>query len=265
MVKTVLYVNYSFDGNMPLENIRIVLVNPLKGGNVGAVCRAVKNMGLSKVVLVSERELDLREARMMATHASEILEAIIHVSSLEQAVADCSMVVGTSARDGFYRGGSNSPEGIAKEIVELSNTANVAIVFGSEDTGLTNEQIGICTHLVKIPTSDRHTSLNLSHAVMVICYEVFKQALRGETRLDSKDGFQPIVPAQSSVREEFFRAWEEILQESEFINGLNRDHIMLRVRKIFSNLKADNEDVGILIGIARQIRWRSLNTPRRSK
>lgn len=252
---------------MDLSTIKIVLVHPIKGGNIGAVCRVMKNMGLKELVLVSPAQFDLREAKMMACHSEDILSAAKYCASLEEAVHDCSLILGTSAREGFYRQDALSPRELASKITQLPSSVKVALVFGSEDSGLTNEQLAVCNEVVRIPTAPEHSSLNLSHAVLLCCYELFLAGINVSVPIstteanlsrqrDGKIGTDTFIPARSAVREEFFRAWEGIMKESEFIGELNRDHMMLRFRKIFSRLEADDEDFGILIGIARQVGWR---------
>ena len=126
---------------MGLANIRIVLVAPIYGGNVGSVCRAMANMGLSDLALVAPPDLDLAEAQMMACHAQHILEGRHEYADLGAALADCGTVFGTSARRGLYRQHARQPRGWAKDVLAAADAGKTALVFGREDNGLSNEEL----------------------------------------------------------------------------------------------------------------------------
>jgi tRNA (cytidine32/uridine32-2'-O)-methyltransferase len=143
-----------------LNNIRIVLVGTLYSGNVGSVCRAMANMGITDLVLAAPRICDnWEEAARMAVHADAILANHRKVDSLAEAVADCSWVVGTTARGGLYRQHVKTPRELAPELLKLAAHGRVALVFGREDKGLNNEEIGICTHLIRVPVHPEYASL----------------------------------------------------------------------------------------------------------
>jgi len=158
---------------MSIANVRIVLVGPLYGGNVGSVCRAMANMGLSDLALVQPRNLDMLEARKMAVHATSILEAGREYDSLAAATADCGLVIGTSARPGLYRQHAQSPRACARALLDAAAAGPVAYVFGREDKGLSNDELALCAHIVQIPTTTTYASLNLAQAVLICCYELF--------------------------------------------------------------------------------------------
>jgi len=234
---------------MSLQNIRIVMVNPLYSGNVGSVCRAMANMGLSDLALVTPRRLDMVEARMMCCSATGILEAHRVFESLDAAVADCGLVMGASARPGLYRSHAQSPHELAPRILAASQTSKVALVFGREDNGLTNEELATCTQIIRIPSVDDYKSPNVSHAVMICCYELF--AASG----------QYIPPAERSeeapslVREQMFALWREALLKMGFMKEDKALHMMLGLRRVLSRGKLTSNDVKILMGIARQAMW----------
>jgi TrmH family RNA methyltransferase len=157
-------------------NVRIVLVEPIYSLNVGSVCRAMANMGLSDLALVAPRPLDPRAAHMMACHAGAILDGRREFATLAEAVADCGLVMGTSAREGLYRQHARTPREWAPRALEAAAEGRVALVFGREDNGLSNEELALCTQIIQIPTSEAYRSINVAQAVMICCYELFVAA-----------------------------------------------------------------------------------------
>jgi TrmH family RNA methyltransferase len=233
-----------------LGNIKVVLVRPVYGGNVGAVCRAMKNMGLSRLALVQPREtMDYNDAQTYALHASDILDAREQFDSLPEAIKDCAIAAGTSVRDGLYRAHSKPPREIAPRLLESAETGQVALVFGSETSGLANEELQFCTHVVRIPSSPQYNSLNLAQAVMICCYELFLADASFEAPKE-KHG-----EASVQARERMMDSWREMLQAIQFFKGDNEDHMMMGIRRIFSRGKLSEADVNILMGIARQAMW----------
>ncbi len=237
---------------MSLDHIRVVLVGPLYGGNVGSICRAMANMGLSHLTLVAPAPtLNFAEARMMAVAADYILEARRETATLEEAVADCSLVMGTTARIGLYRQHAKTPREWAPQILESAQANPVALVFGRENSGLTNEEIAVCTNMIQIPSSPQYPSLNLAQAVMVCCYELYLAAAVHEP-------LQEKTPECSTrAREQMFRMWREMLLEIGFMEEEKADHMMLGIRRIFSRAPLTEDDVRILMGIARQTMWKA--------
>ncbi|MEI8350798.1 MAG: RNA methyltransferase [bacterium] len=237
---------------MNVDNVRIVLVGPLYGGNVGSVCRAMANMGLSDLVLVSPSPaLNHAEARMMAVAAESIFDARREVAGLEEAVGDCGLVMGTTVRPGLYRQHVKTPREWASAILASAAVRKVALVFGRENSGLTNEELAICTNLIQIPSSQEYPSLNLSQAVMVCCYELFVASGTFEPTLEKS----PECP--TATREHMFKMWRDMLLDIGFMNDQQADHMMLGLRRIFSRTPLTTDDVNILMGIARQMEWKS--------
>ncbi|MGQ9661039.1 MAG: RNA methyltransferase [Kiritimatiellia bacterium] len=234
---------------MLLDNIRIVLVSPIYGGNVGAVCRAMANLAFSDLTIAAPRPLDIDEARMMACHASRILDSRKEYPTLATAVSDCGAVVGTTGRGGLYRAHVRSPRELAPTILELARSTKVALVFGSEVDGLTNEELAFCTHLIRIPSSLDYHSFNLAQAVLICCYELFMAHGSYEPPREKSD----IAP--SALRERMFAMWREMLLTVGFMNEEKADHMMLGIRRIFSRGALTQDDVKILMGVARQARW----------
>ncbi len=234
---------------MDLSNVRIVLVGPLYGGNVGSVCRAMANMGISELLLVDAHNLDMEEARKMACHAGDILDGRRELSTLADAVEDCVAVAGTTARRGLYRQHARTPREWAPALAGLAARGPVAIVFGREDKGLSNDEIALCTHLMQIPTSTEYSSLNLSQAVMVCCYELFAVL----------DSFEAVTEkselAEAGIRERMFEMWRELLLSVGFMKPEKADHMMHGLRRVLSRGALSNDDVNIMMGVARQCDW----------
>lgn len=236
---------------MGLENVRVVLVSPLYGGNVGSVCRAMGNMGLSDLAIASPGTIDMEEAVMMACAATEILEGRREFPTLAEAIADCGQVVGTTARLGLYRSHSQTPREIAPKLLDAADTGKVAFVFGREDNGLSNEELALCTQIVQIPSTPELTSLNLSQAVLVCCYELYLAS----GSFEPSEEKSPEAP--SALRERMFELWLKALLDIGFMKDDKADHMMLGLRRILSRGKMTEDDVKIMMGIARQAIWAS--------
>ncbi len=234
---------------MGIENVRVVLVEPLYSGNVGSVCRAMANAGLEELTLVNPPVLDLGEARQMACHALHVLEGRRECATLADALADCTLVIGTSAREGLYRQHARSPREWAPIILEAAGQGPVALVFGREDKGLSNDELALCNRIIQIPTAPRCPSLNLSQAVLICCYELF--VLSGEYQPPEEKS----APATSVLRERMFGIWRELLLEIGFMKADKADHMMLGIRRLMGRGAQTEDDVRILMGIARQAAW----------
>lgn len=237
---------------MGLENVRLVLVSPLYGGNVGSICRVMANMGLSDLVIAAPRQLDLDEAKKMACHAVEILENRTECVSLADAVADCALVMGSTAREGLYRQHARTPREWAPLAVKTANAGQkIALVFGREDHGLSNEELALCTQIVQIPTGNEMTSLNLAQAAAIFCYEIFLAGGDYEPPLEKSQ------EATSDLRERMFALWRDTLMEIGFMKDDKAEHMMLGLRRILSRGPLTEDDVKIMMGIARQAQWAS--------
>ena len=235
---------------MSLKNIRVVLVSPIYSGNVGSVCRAMKNMGVTSLAIAAPRgSLETEDARKMSLHAYDVLQKRTEHATLAEAVADCGLVVGTSARQGLYRNHSETPRALAPRLVEVAKKTKVALVFGPEDNGLSNDDLQVCTQVVRIPSSPKYSSLNLAQAVMVCCYELFTAS--GE--YEAPEALSPEAP--SAMRQQMFKRWRESLLEIGFMKEDKADHIMLGLQRILSRGQLTIKDVRIMIGIARQTKW----------
>jgi len=157
-------------------NLRIVLVRPRGAANVGAVARAMKNMGVLELALVHPAPMRTFWSQAMAVHANDLLQSMTCFDTLGRAVADCGLVVGTTCRGGLYRAAAEPVRAAAPRLAATAATNRVALVFGPEDHGLSNKDLQYCHQLITIPASPAYPSLNLAQAVMICCYELFLAA-----------------------------------------------------------------------------------------
>jgi tRNA/rRNA methyltransferase len=238
-----------------LDNIAIVLIRPQFAGNIGSVSRAMKNMGLSRLILVSPAQDALSpEARMMATSAKDILEKAEVFPRQEDALAGFRWIAGTSARKGRNRGPFISPREISPEIIAHARSIPVAILFGPEDKGLTNEELAPCQALISMPTHQNLPSLNLAQAVMILCYELYMATLANQAGGPSRPG--PFLKLAEFQRVEgMYAHLEKLLLHIGFLDPKNPRRIMHTLRRLFGRANLSDRDVAILRGIFRQLEW----------
>ena len=239
----------------PLQNIAIVLIRPQYAGNIGSVTRAMKNMGLSKLILVSPAQDHLsEEARMMSTSARDILEKAEVYPTQEEALKGFRWIAGTSARKGRNRGPFISPREICPEILMHARSIPVAILFGPEDKGLTNEELAPCHALVSMPTHEGLRSLNLSQAVMICSYELFVATLVHAEK-GTVSSALPFELAEFRKVERMYTHLEDLLLKIGFLDPENPKRIMHTLRRIFGRAGLSDRDVAILRGIFHQLQW----------
>ncbi len=242
-----------------LDNIRIVLVNTVYGGNMGSVCRAMMNMGLSQLALVDPRPgMNMEQAAKMACHAGDVLKNRTVFKTTAEAVADCGLVAGTSNRGGLYREHSKTPREWAPRLLEAAADTPIAILFGSEDNGLTLEDLALCTQFIRIPSSDAYKSLNLAMSVMCCAYELFTAAEIFQLPQERSE------ECPSLMREAMFEKWRQGLLGIGFMTPETSDHMMLGIRRILSRGTLTQKDVQILIGMAAQVQWAASQIPPKS-
>jgi tRNA/rRNA methyltransferase len=232
---------------MPLKNVRVVLVRPRGAANVGAVARAMKNMGLRDLVLVHPALMKSFWAKAMAAHAEDVLHSVRQTDTLGAAVADCGLVVGTTCRGGLYREAAEPPRTAAPRIVAAAATNRVALVFGPEDHGLSNEDLKACHQLIAIPAEPAYRSLNLAQAVMVCCYELRLAAVG--------DALTGRELARADQVDLMFEKLRTALRSIGFLHPDNPDHVMFAFRRFLGRAELEARDVQILLGLARQIEW----------
>ncbi len=233
-----------------LDHISIVLNRPRFPENIGSAARAICNMGIRRLAVVAPENYDMERIERLATHAAkEVVESIAVFDRLPDALSDYSYVVGTTARLGGERAGVVKPPRMATSLIPISQKNRVAILFGPEDRGLTNEDLRLCHLLVNIPTAD-FSSLNLAQAVMVLCYELFTAGLPV-----SKEA-APRLATRFEL-DGMYEQVKDILVRINYINPENPDYWMNKLRYFFSRISLRAGDVSIIRGICRQINWYS--------
>ena len=233
-----------------LDNIRVVLVRTFHSGNIGSAARAMKTMGLTNLILVSPNDFQLDQALQMAMSADDVVTNAKHVDSLYDAVADCGVVIGSTARSRGYDLPMQSPEQAAQSLLQSAKQQPVALVFGPERMGLHNDDLEHCTHRATIPTNPDYSSLNLAAAVQTLSYEVFKQYSQiAEKPTDnlSVDEIREMPSIENTER--FYQHLEEALVDVGFIFKKHPGEIMKKLRTMFSRTQMDQTEMGIMRGI----------------
>ncbi len=226
-------------------SVRIVLVGTTHPGNIGAVARAMKNMGLTDLVLVNPKVFPHADATARASGASDILESTRVVKSLAEAVDGCVYVAGASARSRTINWPTMEPRDCAERMIAENRTGDVAAVFGPEKTGLHNDDLDLCQTLLTIPTNPEFSSLNLAMAVQVLTYE-----LRVAGSLGNAPAFESEAPpATADEMEHFYTHLEQVLRDIRFLDPENPRHLMRRLRRLFIRARPDKNEVNILRGI----------------
>lgn len=230
-----------------LENIRIVLVNTSHPGNIGAAARAMKNMGLSKLVLVEPKEFPSYEAYSRAAGADDLLGKAVSVSTLSEAVEGCVWVAGTSARERSIPWPLQAPRVFASECVEKLGQGEIAVVFGRERTGLTNEELELCNVHINIPTDDSYSSLNVAAAVQILCYELRLALVDTVIKPTGKTPVEDTL-ASADQLEGMFEHMHQTMTDVEFLGTSNPAVIMRRLKSLFLRAQPSKREVNILRG-----------------
>ncbi len=232
----------------PLDRVRIVLVRPSHPGNVGSAARAMLTMGLSRLVLVAPRHFPHPEADALASGATRVLEAARVVAGLDDALAGCRMVVGLSARAREFAGRVLPVREAAREAIAEASAGDVAFVFGTEMSGLSNEELARCTVAATIPANPDYVSLNLAAAVQVAGYELRVAATGGEVWR------APRFAAASHEEIEGLHAHAaRTLVAMRFLNPRHPKRLLPRLRRLFGRAGLEKEEVNILRGILARI------------
>lgn len=224
--------------------VRIILVGTTHPGNIGAAARAMKNMGLRDLMLVNPRYFPHEDATARASGAEDILESARVVDSVDKALADCVYAAGASARSRAIDWPGMEPRECASRLVNESAAGNVAIVFGPEKSGLTNEDLDRCNTLLTIPTDPDFSSLNIAMAVQIICYEL--HLIRHVT---PEPPLPDVPPATGEEFEHFYNHLEAVLTDSGFLDPNKPRLLMRRLRRLFVKAEPDKNEINILRGI----------------
>jgi len=230
-----------------LSNIRVALLNTSHPGNIGAAARAMKTMGLTDLWLLDPLHFPDAEATARASGADDILASAQVRQHLEDLLEDCRLVVGASARPRSIPCPELSPRECASLVREESDQGRVAVLFGREQSGLSNAEIDRCHYLVRIPASPVYASLNLAAAVQVIAYELFVAHVTKE----SEEGGRLLqhVPVSAGEMERFYEHLEATLVQLEFLDPVNPRHLMRRLRRLYNRARPDANEINILRGI----------------
>jgi tRNA/rRNA methyltransferase len=231
-----------------LNNIHVVLHRPKYPENIGSAARAMWNMGLQRLVVVNPENYNLEKILTLSTHeAAHVVHQALQFDSLPEALSGCQYVVGTTARLGKQRQVIRTPEELAAHLIPISRKNSVAVVFGPEDKGLSNEDVRYCHALLNIPTA-AFASVNLAQAVMIVCYALQTAGL---------DAPLPFVPRLASRHEldGMYAQLKDMLVRISYINSENPDYFMNNFRRFFTRMQLRAKEVSLIRGICRQVDW----------
>nr|WP_221799885.1 RNA methyltransferase [Oceanobacter mangrovi] len=251
-----------------LDAIDIVMVNTTHAGNIGAAARAMKNMGIGQLVLVDPIAAIDDEAIARASRADDVLHRVRIVATLEEAIADSALVVGTSARSRHIPWPLMTPRQCGSSVARVANTGSrVSLVFGRESRGLTNEELHLCHAHVHIPTEESFSSLNVAQAIQVLCYEMrlaaIEAAAQAGTQLQSESA--PVMgqrwgvdwdhpPATHQQLNGMIQHLEETLVDIGFLDPNTPKQLMTRIRRLFQRAEPDQMEINILRGMFASVR-----------
>jgi len=238
---------------MKLNAIRIVLVATSHPGNIGSTARAMKTMGLARLVLVQPRSFPHPLANDMAAGADNVLHDAVQVDTLAEALEGCELVIGTSVRCRGLDLPGLTPVSCAELVNDVSDGAAVAIVFGREHAGLTNDELLHCHYHVTIPTDPEFGSLNLSQAVQIIAYELRMKWLQNTSTHSLAKSKEPMATAEQV--EGFYAHLREVLVAIDFLKLSNPKRLVQRLRRLFNRAQLELKEVNILRGILSNMQY----------
>ena len=228
-----------------LNSIKVVLVGTTHPGNIGATARAMKNMGIVNLALVAPKEFPSDVATYRSKAAKDVLENAEVFDTLKMAVSNCELVIGTSARERKVPWPILNPKDASQEVSRGVLNNKVAIVFGREDRGLTNDELGLCNLHVHIPTDPVYSSLNLSQAVQIMVYEMRSSILENQ----ENEEYWDVEFADNDQTERLINHMDELMQEVDFYEIDNPRKLLLRVRRFFKRSRIDVMEVNIFRGL----------------
>ena len=244
-----------------LSHVRIVMVNTTLPANIGSALRAMKTMGLSKLVLVAPKTYPHPDINALAAGAEDLIDQIEIVARLEDAIQDCQLVFGTSARSRTIPWPLLDARPAAEKSLHavVKQQQEIAIVFGREDRGLTNEELAMANYHVTIPVNDDYGVLNVAQAIQVICYEMRMAALQLIEQPQDTQATMQVTDSQSMQWDEplvthgqmqqFYPHLEKMLAEIEFMDPKNPRLLPLRLRRLFGRIQLDTMEYHLLRGI----------------
>lgn len=231
-----------------LSNFKVVLVETSHPGNIGAVARAMKNMGMDQLRLVSPKYFPHADATARASGADDVLRQATVYAQLQEAIADCEIVLGASARDRTISWPSVTARACAEKWVGKT-MGNVALVFGRENSGLKNHELDLCHFLLRIPCNPGYSSLNLAAAVQVVCYELFVAS--GQEQVSTIGDLGEEALATAEQMEAFYQHLQQALADIGFLHPERSRSLMRRLRRLFNRAQLDTKELDILRGILR--------------
>lgn len=242
------------------NRIRIILSHPSHPGNIGSTARAMKTMGLYNLVLINPKEFPSNIATAMAAGALDVLEQAKVVDSLEMSLIGCHFIVALSARERSLAWPLVSPRIGVKKIESILDrtTGDVAILFGTESTGLTNQELNVANLHIHIPSNPEYSSLNLSQAVQVLSYEIRLMILNKQGHIDSKQDKREAPLASREKLLGFYQHLEKFLQDIQFLNPNQPRRLMARLKRLYARAEPDEQDINILRGMLTTIDRRLL-------
>ncbi len=236
------------DKFVSIGHVRIIMVGTTHPGNIGAAARAMHNMCFRNLVLVDPQcpVGDIAYARSSGAHG--ILDRRKTVSSLQEAIADCHLVAGMTARHRSLPWPEMNPQHISQEIISKGVGSRVALVFGREHSGLTNDELALCNYMVSIPTNPEFSSLNVASAIQVMCYEIYQKFLSEQP--SSNNGYKLAEEmATAGELEGYFSHLQQVLNATEFLDPDNPGLLMQRLRRLYQRIDMSRTEVNILRGI----------------
>lgn len=232
-----------------LKNICVILVETSHPGNIGAVARAMKNMGVSRLRLVNPRHFPSPEAEARASGATDILEQAQIFAHLADALVDCRLVMGTSARERSLGWPVLDPRACAAQVLPESLLGPVALVFGRESAGLSNTELGHCHALIHIPTNPDYSSLNLAMALQVVLYELRMLAITGQDAQGESPSAAEVELADAKAMAGFQQHLVQALLDIGFSDPERSELLHLRLQRLFMRARPDVQELNILRGI----------------
>jgi len=234
-----------------LKQFRIVLCETSHPGNIGSVARAMKTMGFLDLYLVNPKDFPSRHAEALACGAEDILQNATLVTSLESALKNINHVIGFTARKRELTQPHKNVRDLSKQLITEANNNKIAIIFGNETNGLSNLELQHCQSLGFIDANSKYSSLNLAHAVQIVCHEI-----RMVSELPIKNKILKQIPKKyvsHDLQNGFYKHLEEILDEIGFLKKIQADRLMIRLRLLFNRTQMEKEEVNILRGILSEI------------
>ncbi len=235
-----------------LDPIRIIMLRTWHPGNIGSALRAMKTMGRTRLILVNPQQWPHDDAVTMAAGAADMIDHVQVVSSLEEAIDGCRLVIGTSARNRSFSWPMLNSRSCGEKLVQEAQSGEVALVFGQETSGMTNEELQQCHFHVSIDANPDYPVLNVASAVQILCHEIY-QAQLASTQTITEDAEQTVYPDVQQMTQ-FYQQLELALTEINFIIAQHPGKIMTKLHRLFNRARPEQEELNILRGILSRIR-----------